>query len=355
MGTSDSIDEMVETKLYRAKPGWLSAAIAALGGAGIHVLAPKREADRRDGSARIDLAPVTSAEQVDQDFVNVGLPLKSIYFPPTQSLLDYAAVEGGDVRIDEATESVEETVVLGCRPCDAAAVALLDSLFRWDYDDVYYRTRRERTTLVSWACTAPDGQCFCTSVGGSPHGERGSDVLAFLTDDGGALLEVHSVKGERFVERLRDAVEPAGGDAERPTPPDVPERFNTEPIRRWLENNFEDDSWKEVALRCLGCGACSYLCPTCHCFDIVDESTWNRGTRRRNWDSCAFALFTLHASGHNPRADQTARWRQRVMHKFRYFPDRFGDVACVGCGRCVRRCGAGQNLVRILQGIEQRA
>ncbi|UCE48236.1 MAG: 4Fe-4S dicluster domain-containing protein, partial [Phycisphaerales bacterium] len=98
-----------------------------------------------------------------------------------------------------------------------------------------------------------------------------------------------------------------------------------------------------------------YLCPTCHCFDIVDEANWHMGQRRRNWDCCSHPMFTKHASGHNPRPDQASRCRQRLMHKFKYFPERFGQIACVGCGRCTRACCVGQNLVSILTDIETKA
>jgi ferredoxin len=112
-------------------------------------------------------------------------------------------------------------------------------------------------------------------------------------------------------------------------------------IRAWLETHFDDALWKRVALRCHGCGACAFVCPTCHCFDIVDEPDGiDHGARRRNWDTCQSALFTLHGSGHNPRKDQAARFRQRILHKFGIYPGRFGEVLCTGCGRCVRMCAA---------------
>jgi ferredoxin len=113
--------------------------------------------------------------------------------------------------------------------------------------------------------------------------------------------------------------------------------------------------WKTVALRCLGCGACTSVCPTCHCFDLVDEPDGTTsGTRRRNWDTCQASLFTLHASGHNPRSDQTARCRQRVMHKFAIYPKKFGQVLCTGCGRCIAACPAGVDLTEILNTIARR-
>jgi len=107
--------------------------------------------------------------------------------------------------------------------------------------------------------------------------------------------------------------------------------------------------WEQLALRCHGCGACAAVCPTCHCFDIVDEPEGvAHGTRRRNWDTCQTGRFTVHASGHNPRTSQTARIRQRVMHKFHIYPTKFGETLCSGCGRCARQCPAGMDLPEIL-------
>ncbi len=119
-----------------------------------------------------------------------------------------------------------------------------------------------------------------------------------------------------------------------------------------LSDIFDSDIWDRWHDRCLGCGTCTYLCPTCHCFDIAEEATNNIGQRVRNWDSCMFDLFTLHASGHNPRDLQRQRLRQRVMHKFSYTVDRYNQPFCVGCGRCVNRCPVNIDIREILGELE---
>ncbi|HSD21678.1 MAG TPA: 4Fe-4S dicluster domain-containing protein [Anaeromyxobacter sp.] len=127
-------------------------------------------------------------------------------------------------------------------------------------------------------------------------------------------------------------------------------------LPEWLARNFDHELWKTLALRCHGCGACTAVCSTCHCFDIVDEhDSYGAGVRRRNWDFCQSAKFTAHASGHNPRKSQTERFRQRVMHKFSIYPRRFDAILCTGCGRCARACGAGMNLPEILGRLVQLA
>lgn len=140
-----------------------------------------------------------------------------------------------------------------------------------------------------------------------------------------------------------------GGELVNPALLSSEQRTAVARLPGWLARNFDHELWRTLALRCHGCGACAAVCSTCHCFDIVDEhDRCGDGARRRNWDSCQTAKFTLHASGHNPRKSQTERLRQRVMHKFSVYPRRFDEILCTGCGRCARACGAGMNLPEIL-------
>jgi ferredoxin len=340
-----------EQTLYQASAGWLTSAVGILQAAGVEVIAPVETE-----SGVVELTAVDSPEAVTLDYANVRLPLKRLFFPMTEVVLEFKNQPDGDMDVkSEPLASSSEVVVMGPRPCGVASLEALDKVFHWDYDDVRYSARRERTTLISFACTKPDPQCFCTSVGGSPHNTVQSDVLVFLGDGGQALMQVCSDKGARFIEKLGDIAKPAPAGTELPTPPEVKAKFAPEKIKKWLDENFEGDFWDDISLKCLGCGTCSFLCPTCHCFDIVDEANWQSGQRRRNWDCCSHPMFTKHASGHNPRPDQASRCRQRVMHKFKYFPERFEQIACVGCGRCIRACCVGQNLVSILTDIETKA
>ena len=123
-----------------------------------------------------------------------------------------------------------------------------------------------------------------------------------------------------------------------------------EPAR--LLESFESEIWTQIAAGCLGCGACTYACPTCHCFDLTDEHKRGTGRRVRSWDTCALPLFTLHASGHNPRPTTDARLRQRILHKFAYGPETIDETLCVGCGRCVSVCPSGIDLRRILARLD---
>lgn len=118
----------------------------------------------------------------------------------------------------------------------------------------------------------------------------------------------------------------SGGVKVRQNKTSVKKTLDTKKIKAWLDENFENDFWENISMKCLACGACAFSCPACHCFDIVDEASFGEGTRRKNWDTCSFKNFTLHASGHNPRPAQKMRFRNRIMHKFKYYKDKFRGV-----------------------------
>ena len=330
----------------------LTALVDDLVASGTCVTAPARAA-----GGKVDYRPITSFPEAA---FNTGLPrrsLKEFFLPPTEPLFSWR-FGGPGIRISEVTTSFAPHVILGARPCDAAAVEILDRVMGWDYRDELWFGRREATTILSVACPGVDGSCFCTATGRGPESSRGSDVM--LTPLGDVFLaDVVTSKGETFVgenaKRFDDARGAAATDGASRTSnaaavgqPKLP----LPEVQRWLAHGFDHELWSTIALACHGCGACASVCPTCHCFDIVDEPEGVlSGTRRRNWDTCQAARFTVHASGHNPRADQAARLRQRVMHKFWIYPSRFGEVLCTGCGRCARACSAGVDLPEVLRTI----
>jgi len=127
--------------------------------------------------------------------------------------------------------------------------------------------------------------------------------------------------------------------------------FEVKNIKEKLDGTFDNPIWEEIHQKCIKCGVCTYLCPACHCFDVQDETVGEKGRRMRNWDSCMFPKFTEHASGHNPRATQKERWRQRIMHKFNYLKENTGLYGCVGCGRCVEYCPVNLDIRKVLKDI----
>ena len=257
---------------------------------------------------------------------------KAVVFPKAETILGYRTA-GRDVRLEDPDPVLRPTVVFGIRPCEARAFAALAAVFDWDTHDAFFDARRERTTLVAIACTEADEACFCTSIGGGPSDPHGSDVLLRPLEAGGHAVEAFSDKGRALLSAVGE-LPLLGQDARLVPSADVPLAFDASALHSTLGRRFEDPVWVDQSLRCLGCGACAFVCPTCACFDIQDEPGHDGGLR----------LFTLHASGHNPRERQSQRWRQRVYHKFAYFPERFGVPGCVGCGKCSRACPADMSL-----------
>jgi formate hydrogenlyase subunit 6/NADH:ubiquinone oxidoreductase subunit I len=279
---------------------------------------------------------------------------KEVAFPRTELILAYTRnKEGMSVKgID--LKDIPEIILWGVRPCDARGIGQLSAIFNWDYKDEIYNNRQSRVTVFGFSCRKADEYCFCSSVGGNPGNTEGSDILfTQLGEDEDFLAEILTEKGSAVVSLASGLFEKAGVIEKERFLAEVPVRFNREEIRQKLENYFDSEQWIEQSLKCLGCGACAYVCPTCACFDIQDEAHGKSGTRVRCWDSCGFSLFTLHTSGHNPREVQSQRWRQRIMHKFSYMPDRLSVYGCTGCGRCSRACPADMNILEHLISFQE--
>ena len=322
----------------------LSDLAQALSAAGYRVVAPVKE------GGVVRLRQWSRGAEIERGAVPVN-SAKDFLFPRSEAVARFALAEGGAFSPASVELAAPKTAVLCARPCDAAALAALDAVFNWDYRDGAYNARREALSVISLACAAADESCFCTSVGGSPDGVSGADAILRPADGGKRLVFAPLTEKGRALEEAA-AGTLAEGSAALDAPAAPPRRFDCEAVGGGLADNFDSPFWKEAALGCLGCGACAYACPVCHCFDLQDESDRGQCLRLRNWDSCGFGLFTLHASGHNPRPDQSARWRQRVMHKFSVYPRKFKTLACTGCGRCSRLCQAGMAIAETCERIE---
>jgi ferredoxin len=315
----------------------------------------------KEDNGRWNYGAVADGQPLSLDILQATVPPKKILFPQREILLNFEQTDG-DLSLQEITPPAEEVVVLGLRPCEARAAWLLDKVFGGEFNDIYYWKRRNAAALVGLAClTPPSPNCFCPSVNGSPHGEEGLDIL--LTDMSDRYLaKILTPKGEALVQA-------AAGLFQEPKEPDRQEaaRLQTaseKKIKRRLKNGsllpaklkglFQAPLWDEESLSCIRCGICTYLCPSCHCFDINDEVTASsmlQGSRVRTWDTCQFPDFTMHSSGHNPRPDKAARLRQRLCHKFQYFVESFGHFQCVGCGRCISLCPVGIDIIKVLDKV----
>jgi ferredoxin len=286
------------------------------------------------------------------DFANTRNAPKNFLFPRTETLLKFTRTGKGMVAAG-GPEELAKTLLFGVRPCDARSFTLLDMLFDQEkYKDPYYIDKRAKTTVVALACLHPPyTTCFCTSVGGNPTDSTGADIL--LTDLGAEYLaEFLTPKGEELLAAFGGT--PAGAEKAKEgiaakSAAEIASRVPAKEIKPILDTHFEDAFWNTLHQKCLACGTCTYLCPTCHCFDISDEERMEKGRRIRTWDSCQYALFTRHASGHNPRPARKHRLRQRFMHKFSYTLEKSGDVYCVGCGRCVAQCPVNLDIREVIR------
>ncbi len=308
---------------------------------GDRLVAPVRAGER------LTFEPVTEVDRIEHEYGNTTLPPKEYLLPRTEPLLRFTRGSHG-IEVSGCEPDDLPTVLFGVRPCDAAGIDRMERVFGHEVRDEFFLRRLELTTIIGLSCTHPGPSCFCTAVGCSPTSEHGSDLL--LTEIGPDLLLAEPIthKGRALVDQFAPLFQAADA-AERHAVTAAAEAALTRSldltgIAKRLEELFADPCWHSIGRSCLGCGACAYGCPSCHCFDLIDDGGPSSGSRLRLWDCCAFPTFTVHASSHNPRPDQATRYRQRVLHKLSYFPNRFGVSMCVGCGRCGLICPVGQDL-----------
>ena len=296
---------------------------------------------------------VERAAELDFGLVITERSIKELFFPQSEPMLGYTITKNA-IKTKDFMPPSGRRIIFGARPCDASGMAIDDPLFGWDYQDEFWFQRRNESVIVTVACTKSDDFCMCTSLKLAPDSTKGSDVLLRpLENKRGWQVEEITDRGREAFNAIADILQESAETAAALAV--VEKKFDLDMAVRWLQNpeNFESRFWKEISMRCIGCASCTYLCPTCHCFDIQDEGDTYSGIRRKNWDSCSFALFTMHTSGHNPRSTQSARWRQRIMHKFNYFPGKFSVNSCSGCGRCSRQCPVDMGITETLQEISK--
>ncbi|HSK47762.1 MAG TPA: 4Fe-4S dicluster domain-containing protein [Coriobacteriia bacterium] len=276
------------------------------------------------------------------DYDTTILPPKKYFVPQSEEILNFRTADGS-VTADSA--EVASRVLLGVHPCDLNALMLMDNIFLGEFEDPYYKSRRENTLLIGVSCE-PRQECFCNAWN-TDEVHWGFDI--FLTDLGDRFfVSVRSVKGAELLDRYVTTREIEPGDTAdfqrktREFKDSFSADLDTAQIPLLLDAKFDDPVWDELGQRCLSCGACSMVCPTCYCFDIKDRLTpdGTHGARVRVWDSCQFSEFAEVAHGHNFRESRASRVKYRYYHKQWGYLSKFERVLCVGCGRCQRACKA---------------
>ena len=250
--------------------------------------------------------------EVTFEHIRSTLSVKNIVFPKVENLFFYENSKTESTITDIDTDKIQKVILWGAHPCDNAAFDTLRSIFCWDIKDEFFSKRLEKLAVIGFSCHLSDEYCFCTSVGLAPDSSKGSDILLSRLGNGDYHAEILTAKGNEIVTASPELFEPVSD--EKVTITEVKQKFSHEQVTLKLATAFEHPFWVENSIRCIGCGACAYVCPTCACFDIQDETRGKNGKRYRSWDSCGFGLFTLHTSGHNPRHVQSQRWKIGRAH-----------------------------------------
>ena len=309
-------------------------------------------------SGQVNFAAWTKDAVVDLDALKSVKSPKDAFFPQSETL--YTCVKDGKkIKIQPEELQNQNFVVFGMKACDVKGVEVLDRVFLTDPVDTFYAARRAHGTIVAMACHEPEETCFC-KVFGIDCAEPVADVATWMVD-GELYWKALTEKGEALTETVKslfvDADEAKVEEAKtaiRAIVEKLP--YSNLSLEGWngdvLTEKFNSKVWEELYKPCLACGTCTFVCPTCQCYDIKDYTTGNGVQRYRCWDSCMYSDFTMMAHGNN-RNSQMQRFRQRFMHKLVYFPaNNDGMYSCVGCGRCVEKCPASLNIVKVIKAFE---
>ncbi|MCK5507804.1 MAG: 4Fe-4S dicluster domain-containing protein [Desulfobacterales bacterium] len=302
---------------------------------------------------------LAKGELSDFNYLNTRLSPKSIVFPQSETMFEYSLDESKEqhhILKEINKEYLLPQALIGIRPCDAASFLIVKRNFDTpEYKDIYWMRAYDATIFIGLACSNPHNTCFCTSAGCGPFHEEGLDLL--LVDEGeNFIAKILTPKGKNFIksagwetETDSTAAEKIIKDMKIKAEEKIASFVSTDQLKNKSTGKLYDAPfWDDIAFACINCGTCTYSCPTCWCFDIQDEVSRNSGIRMRNWDSCMFPLFTLHGTGYNPRNSKMQRVRQRFMHKFKYYVDKYdAGIQCVGCGRCIRLCPANIDIRKV--------
>ena len=311
-------------------------------------------------AGQTNFAAWSKEAEVDLDTLKTVKSAKDAFFPQSEGLYTVKK-EGKKMSIEPESLKEQDFVVFGMKACDVKGLEVLDNVFLSDPVDTFYAARRDHGTIVAMACHEPEETCFC-KVFGIDAANPASDVAVWTVGED-LYWKALTEKGEALTETVKelfadDEAGEAAVDAEKEAIHNIVEKlpYMNLSLEGWngdaLSEKFDSPIWEELYKPCLACGTCTFVCPTCQCYDIKDYTAGNSVSRYRCWDSCMYSDFTMMAHGNN-RTSQMQRFRQRFMHKLVYYPaNNDGMYSCVGCGRCVEKCPQALNIVKVVKAFQ---
>jgi ferredoxin len=313
---------------------------------------------------KFDFKRVASLSECDpESAIAKTQSIKPLFFPRSAKVMKYVATSAGtDVsEVDEDPLSGKR-VILGAKHCDARSLQVLDKVYNWDYIDTDYQKRRENTVIISTRCDKADTHCFCTSLDYDVENLDAMDIVVVNGPDGKIYIKPRTEKGTGLLSS--DVTRHLSPVTDNAAASDLKNQYdafaasfrlkmNYQEVNEKLSKIFDTPEFENVSGNCVSCNTCAFVCPTCHCFKISDEKVKDTGVRYKSYDSCNNGYFTLMAGGHNPRPVKYRRWRQRAMHKFVYYKERFGENLCVGCGKCTITCPVNISIFEVVNQVAQ--
>ena len=317
-----------------------------------------------NNNGQVNFAAWFEGCNADIDTLKTVKSPKDMFFPQSETLYTVKK-EQHKLSVEPQALADQNFVAFGMKACDIQGIKVLDKVFLAEPVDTFYRARREHGTIVALACHEPEESCFC-KVFGVDCAEPDADVVMWNANDT-LYWKAVTDKGTALTEALSDVLENADAADEKAVETEqeniraIVEKlpYTNLSLEGWngnvTEEKFNSPVWEKLYKPCLACGTCTFVCPTCQCYDIKDYDTGHGIQRYRCWDSCMYSDFTMMAHGNN-RTSQMQRFRQRFMHKLVYFPaNNDGMYSCVGCGRCVEKCPSSLNIVKVIKAFEKEA
>ena len=297
----------------------------------------------------------TETSVSDLDTLKTVKSPKDLFFPQSEELMKFR-LKDKQISIEDTRKENGIFVVMGVKACDYKAFEVLDNVFLSEPVDTYYKEKRDNGIIITLGCQTAEESCFCSTFGIDATSPKG-DITTYIVD-GDLYWNANTDKGEDLTTYIGELLVETDDDKVVKQKASVKDLLSKLPLNNLdtsyfkdteLKDIFNSKEWNSLSESCLGCGTCTFVCPTCQCFDIRDFKTDNGVIRFRCWDSCMYQDFTQMAGGNN-RTTQMQRYRQRFMHKLVYYPNEHdGLFSCVGCGRCVNKCPQRLNIVKVIK------